>query len=86
MSVVDFLFRRERNRLHAKLTRDRKKLFTNRMQQLIQTLERHNMTLRGRLSNLLQGVEIVGSNSLIPGSSASDIVHNVLNEDGQAHF
>jgi hypothetical protein len=41
--------------MHAKLTRDRKKLFTSRMQQLIHTLERHNLALRGRLSSIIQG-------------------------------
>lgn len=47
------VYRRERNRMHAKLTRDRKKLFTSRMQQTIQTLERHNQLLRNRLNNMI---------------------------------
>lgn len=41
--------RKERNRIHAKLTRDRKKLFTTRLQQMINTLERQNSQLRHRL-------------------------------------
>ena len=39
--------------MHAKLTRDRKKLFTSRMQQTIQTLEKHNQLLRSRLNSLM---------------------------------
>eukprot|EP01031_Cornospumella_fuschlensis_P024606 gene24606-29727_t len=45
--------KRERNRLHAKLTRDRKKMFTHKMQQTIQTLERHNHSMRARLQSLI---------------------------------
>jgi len=43
------MYRKERNRMHAKLTRDRKKLFTSRMQQLISSLERENMVMKKRL-------------------------------------
>jgi hypothetical protein len=39
--------------MHAKLTRDRKKLFTSRMQQAIQALERHNQMIRNRLNALI---------------------------------
>jgi len=45
--------KRERNRMHAKLTRDRKKLFTSRMQQTIQALERHNQMIRSRLHSMI---------------------------------
>jgi len=45
--------KRERNRMHAKLTRDRKKLFTSRLQQTIQALERHNQMIRNRLHSLI---------------------------------
>lgn len=45
-----YQFRKERNRIHAKMTRDRKKLFTTRMQKLITTLEHQNAKLRHRLS------------------------------------
>lgn len=41
--------------MHAKLTRDRKKLFTSRMQQTIQTLERYNQTMRNQLDGMLRG-------------------------------
>lgn len=44
------IMRKERNRIHAKLTRDRKKLFTARMQQLISTLEKQNHLMRYRLA------------------------------------
>ena len=43
------MYRKERNRMHAKLTRDRKKLFTSRMQQLISSLERENLAMKKRL-------------------------------------
>ena len=44
--------RKERNRIHAKLTRDRKKLFTSRMQQMISSLERQNVMMRDHLLSL----------------------------------
>ena len=44
--------RRERNRIHAKLTRDRKKLFTSRVQQMIKNLERQNSLMRKRLESM----------------------------------
>jgi hypothetical protein len=47
-------YRKERNRVHAKLTRDRKKLFTSRIQQMISSLERSNNLLRCRLRTLAQ--------------------------------
>ena len=37
---------KERNRLHAKLTRDRKKLFTSRMEDMIAYLEKQNKRAR----------------------------------------
>ena len=48
------MYRKERNRIHAKLTRDRKKLFTSRMQQMINSLERQNNSMRSRLKALAQ--------------------------------
>lgn len=35
--------------MHAKLTRDRKKLFTNKVQQTIEALEEHIQSLRKKL-------------------------------------
>lgn len=52
--------RKERNRMHAKLTRDRKKLFTSRLQQMINSLERQNSIMRNRLKTLTVGK--IGSN------------------------
>eukprot|EP01040_Poterioochromonas_malhamensis_P014610 gene14610-16192_t len=46
--------RRARNRMHAKLTRDRKKLFTNKMQETILLLESRNQQLRCQLDQLLK--------------------------------
>ena len=36
------LFRKERNRMHAKMTRDRKKIFASKLQQMISVLENEN--------------------------------------------
>lgn len=47
--------RKERNRVHAKHTRDRKKLLNSRMQKLILTLEHHNKIMRDKLSAMVRG-------------------------------
>ena len=43
--------------MHAKLTRDRKKLFTSRMQQMISSLERQNGMMKNRLKSLASSGE-----------------------------
>jgi len=43
------VLRKERNRMHAKLTRDRKKLFTSKMQQMISDLEKKNAIIRNKV-------------------------------------
>jgi hypothetical protein len=63
------IYRKERNRIHAKLTRDRKKLFTSRMQQMINSLERQNTSMRNRLKALAQ----IG-NSMTTDSQDNDLV------------
>jgi hypothetical protein len=50
-------YRRERNRMHARLTRDRKKLFTSRLMQSIQHLERQNLIMRNRLDSINNNIE-----------------------------
>ena len=47
--------RRERNRMHAKLTRDRKKLFTSRVNEMISLLETQNSSIRERLKEIEGG-------------------------------
>jgi len=42
--------RRERNRMHAKMTRDRKKLFISSVEKTIADLEEHNKRMRGILA------------------------------------
>lgn len=56
--------RKERNRMHAKLTRDRKKLFTSRVQQMIKSLERQNAFMKNRLASMeqLNGIEPMDGN------------------------
>ena len=51
-----YQFRKDRNRIHAKMTRDRKKLFFSRMQTLITTLEIKNETIRQLLGCLIDHV------------------------------
>ena len=46
--------RREKNRMHAKLTRDKKKLFTSRIQQMIKYLEGQNSFMRSRLHGAMR--------------------------------
>ena len=46
--------RKERNRMHAKLTRDRKKMFTSRVQQMIHSLERQNSFMKNRIKSMEQ--------------------------------
>ena len=43
--------------MHAKLTRDRKKLFTSRMQQMINSLESQNVVMKSKLKSLVGGGE-----------------------------
>lgn len=67
-------FRKERNRIHAKLTRERKKLFTARMQQMIAALERQNGIYRFQLirqNNRMLGVNSFDNQDNITASSSS---------------
>jgi hypothetical protein len=47
------MHRKSRNRIHAKQTRDRKKLLTSGMQKLILSLEHHNKLMRSKLSAVI---------------------------------
>jgi len=47
--------RRERNRMHAKMTRDRKKVFINSVEKTIKGLEADNKRMRGILAKQAQG-------------------------------
>lgn len=58
-STADNSFlRRERNRMHAKLTRDRKKLFTSRVNEMISLLETQNSSIRERLKEIEGGPQV----------------------------
>ena len=59
--------------MHAKLTRDRKKLFTSRMQQMINSLERQNLMMKGRLKSLIGTGDQLDPSNLVGGDS-SDIL------------
>jgi len=57
--------KKSRNRIHAKQTRDRKKLLTSGMQKLILSLEHHNKLMRSKLSALiLRGESTLGQVSI----------------------
>ena len=58
--------------MHAKLTRDRKKLFTSRMQQMINSLERQNLMMKGRLKSLIGTGDQLDPSSLV--GSDTDIL------------
>lgn len=61
------LHRKSRNRIHAKQTRDRKKLLASGMQKLILSLEHHNKFMRSKLSALiLRGEPTVDQVSMYP--------------------
>lgn len=47
--------------MHAKLTRDRKKLLTNKMQETIQMLERHNEQLKVQLNQITKPSTLVST-------------------------
>jgi hypothetical protein len=49
----DKLLRKQRNRMHAKLSRDRRKLFATKISEMISRLETRNQILQRRLDNTL---------------------------------
>lgn len=72
-TLTPFSHRKERNRMHAKLTRDRKKMFTSRLQLLIQNLEYQNQVLRQRLrQNAVAGGSATSSNVTDSGDASSN--------------
>lgn len=50
--------RRERNRMHAKRTRDRKRIFMERMDEIMKTLESENMLLEKHLTEITKDSNI----------------------------
>jgi len=68
--------RRERNRMHAKRTRDRKRLFMEEMEEIIKKLEQENALLQKHLENL------GGDDSL--GTSVPQTVSRSTIEDEEA--
>mmetsp|Transcript_72366 Transcript_72366/g.109171 ORF Transcript_72366/g.109171 Transcript_72366/m.109171 type:complete len:354 (-) Transcript_72366:697-1758(-) len=60
--------RRERNRMHAKMTRDRKKNFIANIEKTIGDLESHNQRMKNTLADVIQAH--FGSNSPLPGVAA----------------
>ena len=53
--------RRERNRMHAKRTRDRKRIFVEEMEKIIAQLEAENLVLETHLESITDGVSSLGS-------------------------
>lgn len=54
--VIDF--RRERNRIHAKMTRDRKKSYIANISKIVQELESNNRRINSLLKNVVQNSTI----------------------------
>ena len=64
-------YRRERNRMHAKLTRSRKKMFLSKMREAIEELEKKNLILREQLNQATQAGKMMSSPPLHFSSSFS---------------
>lgn len=56
ISIVLPIHRRERNRMHAKMTRDRKKGYIAAVEKTIEQLESENKDMREALSNVVERV------------------------------
>ena len=80
--------RKERNKMHARQTRNRKKMFTSKMQETIQLLERKNLLMHFQLQGLLQSLSGVPMESnvrmyvcmyaLVPTVVPGRLVHFIL--------
>ena len=75
--------RRERNRMHAKRTRDRKRIFMEEMEVMIRQLEEENGVLMGHLEKMEGETSGIGSASGGAVSSSS-LLHSVSPEFGPA--
>lgn len=64
--------------MHAKLTRDRKKKFIERMQKLIESLENHNSAMRNRLSDMVGVTNSHGESRTTPLPSSAQLIRNVI--------
>ncbi|GFH44598.1 hypothetical protein CTEN210_01072 [Chaetoceros tenuissimus] len=80
--------RRERNRMHAKRTRDRKRIFVEEMEKIIAQLEAENLVLETHLESITDGVSSLGSHdsgsdtpslgsSPVFGSSNSGVIPSI---------
>jgi len=83
--------RRERNRMHAKMTRDRKKNFISTIEKTIQELESSNQRMKAVLADVIQthfksssqsvaGVTPTTSPAIVPKSSSSSSVPALTQE------
>eukprot|EP01036_Dinobryon_divergens_P024767 gene24767-33244_t len=55
--------KKERNKMHARQTRNRKKMFTSKMQETIQLLERKNLLMHFQLQGLLRNLSGIPTDS-----------------------
>lgn len=65
--------RRERNRMHAKMTRDRKRSFIASLKRVISKLEEDNQHLRETLEKYRATEDKSGDNPIIDPLAVSDI-------------
>ncbi|KAL3908164.1 MAG: hypothetical protein SGILL_008588 [Bacillariaceae sp.] len=70
--------RRERNRMHAKRTRDRKRLFMEEMAEMCKTLETENILLQGHLIKLHGGVLPPAQQHLVTAAATSVTISPTL--------
>jgi len=70
------MIRKERNRMHAKRTRDRKRVFMERMQVIIDNLQQENIILRNHLRNIGGSTEEFDTDS--HGSETPNLISPAL--------
>jgi len=76
--------RRERNRMHAKRTRDRKRLYMEEMEKVINQLEEENITLQNHVKLFVPSVVLLGSGPSSSCDSRSKTPSN-MNEQLPQH-
>jgi hypothetical protein len=90
--LIYLLFiRRERNRMHAKMTRDRKKSFISTIETTIEELESNNQRMKLALSEVIQthfksSTTILGVTNTPMSSPAKSAVISSQDDEEKAHI
>ena len=77
---------RERNRMHAKMTRDRKKGFISAIERTIEELETDNKRMRDALAKVADSVTPLSSPLLSPAPSSVSPTPDLQDELGSPAF